>query len=192
MSGREQAPTSTAPGRSPGERLAIPGARAIDHIGFVVPDLDQAIGFFRDVLGAALLWQNGPFDGRQVDMGAMFHADPRASARLGMMRLGPNLNVELIEYEVAGEARPAPLSSNAGVGHFAFTVDDMDAAGTYLTSKGVRMLSGPRMNQTGPNPGQSSWFFLTPWEMAVELVQQPRDMPYEQDTTARLFRETSS
>ena len=191
MSGGGQARTSADATRGPGERIAIPGARAIDHVGFVVPDLDQAIGFFRDVLGAALLWQNGPFGGRQVDMGAMFHADPRASARLAMMRLGPNLNVELIDYEIAGEARPAPLSSDAGVGHFAFTVDDMDAAGAYLTSKGVRMLSGPRVNETGPNAGQSSWFFLTPWETAVELVQQPPEMPYERDTRARLFREAS-
>lgn len=88
-------PTSAPRKLGPGERIAIPGAQAIDHTGLVVPDLDQAIGFFRDVFGAALLRQAAPVAGRQVDMGAMFHADPRANSRLAMMRLGPNLSNRL-------------------------------------------------------------------------------------------------
>lgn len=172
-----------------GERIAIPGARAVDHTGFVVPDMDQAIAFFVWVLGAALLWRSGPVRAPQIDMGATFRADPRATARLAMMRLGPNLNVELIEYEVAGESHAAPLSSNVGVGHLGFSVDDIDAAGAYLNSKGVRMLEGPRLDQEGPNAGQSSWFFLTPWGLALELVQRPKELPYEKETEARLFQE---
>ncbi len=182
-----RSPTNAPREPGPGERISIPGAQAIDHIGFVVPDLDLAVGFFREVFGAALLWQSAPVAGHKVDMVAMFHAEPHATSRLAMMRLGPNLNVELIEYDVAGERRAAPLSSAVGVGHLAIAVDDIKAAGAYLSSKGVRMLEGPRLNHDGPNAGQSSWFFLTPWDMAVELVQRPKTLPYEKDTNARLF-----
>ena len=181
--------TGTPSEPRPGERIAIPGARAVDHAGFVVPDLDQAVGFFRDVLGAALLWQIGPIDKGKVDLSAMFHADRQATVRLAMMRLGPNLNVELLEFALSNERRVAPLSSDVGVGHLAFAVDDIEAAGAYLSSKDVHLLEGPQLNHEGPAAGQSSWFFLTPWDMAVELIQSPATLPYEKDTAARLFRE---
>lgn len=177
------------PASNTGERIAIPGARSIDHAGFVMPNLEQAMTFFHDVLGAALLWRGAPVAGRQVDLDAMFHADPHATSRLAMMRLGPNLNIELVQYDVPGRSRTAPLSSDVGVGHLAFAVEDIDVAGGYLRAKGVRMLEGPRLNHDGPNAGQSSWFFLTPWDMALELVQRPPTMPYENSTAARLFRE---
>ncbi len=175
----------------PGERIGIPGARSIDHVGFVVPDMDQAIGFFVWVLGAALLWRSGPFGAPQIDMGATFHADPRATARLAMMRLGPNLNIELIEYGVASERRVSPPSSDVGVGHLGIAVDDIAAAGAFLRSKGVRLLEGPQVTPEGPNAGESSWFFLTPWDLALELVQRPKALPYEKTTEARLFQEAS-
>lgn len=175
----------------PGERIGIPGAQAIDHVGFVVPDIDQAIGFFAEVLGAALLWRSGPFGAPQIDLGATFHADPRATARLAMMRLGPNLNVELIEYGVASGRRVSPLSSDVGVGHLGFAVDDIAAAGSYLRSKGIRLLEGPQVTPDGPNAGGSSWFFLTPWDLALELVQRPKTLPYEKNVEARLFQEAS-
>ena len=117
------------------------------------------------------------------------NADPRAAERLSMLRLGPNLNVELLEYRIPGVKHEMPLSSNLNVGHFAFDVDDINAAGTYLKSKNVQMLEGPRHNTDGPNAGQDSWFFITPWGMTVELVQRPPHMPYEKDTPARLFKE---
>ncbi|MBV8886414.1 MAG: VOC family protein [Chroococcidiopsidaceae cyanobacterium CP_BM_RX_35] len=34
----------------------IPTARNVDHVGLTVPDLNQALTFFVDVLGADVLW----------------------------------------------------------------------------------------------------------------------------------------
>lgn len=174
----------------PGERIAIPGARAIDHAGFTVPDLEQAVAFFTDVLGAAVLWRvapiAGPGSGEVMRDG--LNADPRASVRIAMLRLGPNLNVELLEYRVPGETRAMPLNSDLNVGHLAFDVDDIGAAGAYLRDKGVRLLAGPRRNPDGANAGQDSLFFMTSWGMAVELVSRPAGMPYERETPARLFK----
>ncbi len=173
-----------------GERIAIPGARAIDHAGFTVPDLEQAVAFFTDVFGAAVLWRSAPFtaDGRGPKAPAGLNADPRALSRLAMLRLGPNLNVELMEYRIPGVSQKMPLASGLNVGHFAFDVDDINRAGDYLRSKKVQMLEGPRHNTEGPNTGQDSWFFLTQWGMTIELVQRPAQMPYEQETSARLFK----
>ncbi|GAB3641360.1 hypothetical protein GCM10027423_19960 [Spirosoma arcticum] len=172
-----------------GEHIAIPGARSIDHAGFAVRDLEQAITFFTDVLGAAVLWRSAPFsaDGLSPKAPAGLNADPRAATRLVMLRLGPNLNVELIEYR-PGAPPVMPLSSGLNVGHFAFDVDDINVAGAYLKAKNVLLLEGPRHNTEGPNTGQDSWFFLTPWGMAVELIHRLARMPYDCNTAARLFK----
>lgn len=174
----------------PGEQIAIPGARAIDHAGFTVPDLEQSITFFVDVLGAAVLWRAAPIanEGSADVMQNGLNADPRASVRLAMLRLGPNLNVELLDHSIPGRTQAMPLNSALNVGHLAFDVTDIRAAGAYLRTKNVRLLKGPRRNPDGPNAGQESWFFMSPWGMAIELVSRPATMPYERDTPARLFQ----
>ncbi|MBC7937200.1 MAG: hypothetical protein H7Y86_17790, partial [Rhizobacter sp.] len=95
-----------------GERIAVPGARAVDHAGFTVPDLEQAVTFFTDVFGAAVLWRSAPFtaDGLAPRAPAGLNADPSALSRLAMLRLGPNLNIELVEYRIPGVSQLMPLS----------------------------------------------------------------------------------
>ncbi|MBC8135000.1 MAG: DUF4440 domain-containing protein [Fibrella sp.] len=183
-----QAQTATPP--TTGERIAIPGARAVDHAGFTVPDLERAVAFFTGVLGAAVLWRSDPFtaDGRGPKAPAGLNADPRALVGLAMLRLGPNVHIELIEYRIPGVTPVIPLASGVNVGHLAFDVDDIQAAGAYLRSKNVEMLEGPRRNASGPNEGQDSWFFLTPWAVTMELIQRPDIMAYQRDTSARLFK----
>ena len=39
----------------------LPGLRGTDHIGFTVPDLQQAIDFFVDVIGCEPFYELGPF-----------------------------------------------------------------------------------------------------------------------------------
>jgi catechol 2,3-dioxygenase-like lactoylglutathione lyase family enzyme len=41
-------------------RHGIPTAITIDHYGYVVPDLDQAVAFFTEVLGFELLSLDDP------------------------------------------------------------------------------------------------------------------------------------
>jgi hypothetical protein len=38
--------------RTDGELARIPGVRYADHVGFTVPDLDEAVRFFVQALGA--------------------------------------------------------------------------------------------------------------------------------------------
>ena len=41
--------------------MALPGLRGTDHIGFTVPDLDEADRFFTGVLGCTRVYSLGPF-----------------------------------------------------------------------------------------------------------------------------------
>ena len=36
---------------TPGDGMALPGLRGLDHIGITVPNMEQATAFFVDVLG---------------------------------------------------------------------------------------------------------------------------------------------
>ena len=43
--------------------MAIPGLRALEHVGLTVPDLDDAVRFFIDVIGCEYVFGEGPFAG---------------------------------------------------------------------------------------------------------------------------------
>ncbi len=42
--------------------LRAHGLRAVDHVGLTVPDLDQAVRFLVDVVGATELFRHGPYE----------------------------------------------------------------------------------------------------------------------------------
>ena len=167
----------------------IPGARSVYHMGVSVPDIDQAIAFFVDVIGCDLLWRDGPIqddEGRfMVDRLAI---GARTVVNLAMVRCGPDFNVELLQYSGDPDAVTAePRNSDAGGRHLAFYVDDIDAAAEYLRAQaGVRVLAGPTLNKAGPTAGMRFLYFETPWGMFMELDQVPAHMPYEQTAAGRL------
>ena len=167
----------------------IPGARDMDHVGLTVPDLDQAMKFFVDVLGADLLWTDGPTSDPKGDaMAKKLGVDPRASMRLAMLRCGPNLNVELLEYHAPNQNTKMPANSDVDVPHLAFYVDDVDKAGVYLEAHGCLLLGGPNVTPEGnPRAGQVMRYAVTPWHLTIELMHRPDHMPYEKNTDARLY-----
>lgn len=166
----------------------LPGLRGTDHIGFTVPDLEEAVAFFVDVIGCEPFYELGPFrsDGDWMETHLGVH--PRAVARkLKFLRCGHGSNFELFEYEAPGQSRAQPRNSDVGGHHLAFYVDDFDAALAYLRSRGVRIQGEPTVRTTGPSAGQTWVYFLSPWGMQLELVSFPRGKGYEKDTAARLW-----
>ena len=60
----------------------LPGLRRLDHIGFTVPDLDEAPRFLVDVLGCEYLYSLGPFRDDDGDwMSEHLNVHPRAVMR---------------------------------------------------------------------------------------------------------------
>ena len=167
----------------------IPGARSVYHMGVNVPDLEQAIAFFADVIGCDLLWRDGPMrDDTGQSMVERLAVGARTVVTVAMVRCGPDFNVELLQCSGDPDAVTAePRNSDAGGRHLAFYVDDIDAAAAYLRAQaGVRVLAGPTLNDAGPTAGMRFLYFQTPWGMSMELDQVPAHMPYEQRATGRL------
>jgi pimeloyl-ACP methyl ester carboxylesterase/catechol 2,3-dioxygenase-like lactoylglutathione lyase family enzyme len=167
----------------------IPTARGVDHIGLTVPDLDAAVTFFGDVLGAKVLWHIGPVGGQGDYMADRYGVSANLRVRLAMLRCG-SMNVELLQYLTRDGTSPSveePANSDLSVGHLAFLVDDLAAATDYLETRGVRFFAGPNRDAAGPKTGETHRYFLTPWGSSLELLARPEHLPYEQQTTSRLF-----
>jgi catechol 2,3-dioxygenase-like lactoylglutathione lyase family enzyme len=157
----------------------LPGLSSVDHVALTVPDLDRAINFYHDVFGASELYRLGPFDSADLPLmpdgcdWSEAHVNvPGARLTLAMLQLGPNLLLELFQYEKPEDARKTPpRNCDLGGHHIAFRVRDLEAAKAFLREKSVRLMAGPIVISGGPNPGMKVQYFLDPWGNQLELVE---------------------
>jgi catechol 2,3-dioxygenase-like lactoylglutathione lyase family enzyme len=160
---------------------------AIDHAGFTVPDLDQAIDFFVDAFGAEVVLRTGPYDG----VGYVWPGETEAESgalRLALLRHGSH-NFELLEYKNCASCQltAPPRPAEVGSGHIAFYVDDIATAVAELRARpGIQILGEVITDEEGPMTGVDWVYVLSPWGMTIELIRWPLGMPYERTTTARL------
>lgn len=168
--------------------MALPGLAGTEHIGFTVPDLEQADRFFVDVIGCERVYSLGPFASDGEWMAEHLNVDPRTVMRqLRFYRCGFGPNFEVFQYEPAAPPSPQPLNSDIGGHHLAFYVDDIDVATEYLRQQeGVVVLGDPTAS-SGPSAGQQWVYFLSPWGMQLELVSYPDGKAYERKGGRRLW-----
>ena len=165
----------------------LPGLRGTEHIGFTVPDLDEAERFFVDVIGCELVYRLGPFVRDDNWMSEHMNLHPRTVMReLRFFRCKTGPNFEIFQYEPHDPPAPQPKNSDIGGHHLAFYVDDFDEALEYLTSKGVHILGEPTFSRNA-SEGQKWVYFLTPWGMQLELVSYPNGKAYEKDSPIKLW-----
>ncbi len=179
--------------KNPGEQAAepggIPGLRGTDHIGFTVPDIEQATRFFVEVIGCELIYSLGPIEDPEGDwMQTHLDVHPRAGVReLRLLRCRHGSNFEIFEYSAPDQVTRQPRNSDVGGHHLAFYVDDFDAALDYLKSRGLRILGEPTVRHDGPSAGQTWIYFLSPWGMQLELLSFPDGKGYESNARRLLW-----
>lgn len=174
--------------------MPLPGIRGMEHIGFTVPDLDEACDFFVNVLGATELFVAAR-DFRDDDsewMNEHLRVHPRAVIKeFRYLRLGNGSNLEIFQYESPDQNTTPPKNSDIGGHHLAFYVDDMAAAIAYLRENGVEVLGEPTSYTEGPNLGLTWCYFMAPWGMQLEIVSSPNGTTYDNEAAAtgkpRLF-----
>ncbi len=170
---------------------AVPGIRGVEHVAFTVPDVDEAVTFFVDVLGCEHIYDMGPFadpDGSWMADNLDVH--PRASIpTFALLRCANGANFEVFQYESPDQITRWPKMSDHGGLHIAFYVDDMDAALARLQEHGVRVLGGKK-GGIGPEAGDGSTFahFLTPWGQLLEFVSYPDGRAYHSTADRHLWR----
>jgi len=171
------------------QEAGVPGVRGIDHIGFTVPDIEQGIMFFRDVLGCEEAMRFGPFsDDEGTFMQDLVDVHPRAAIKqIAMMRCGQGSNIELFQYSAPDQNTKMPRNSDYGGFHIAFYVEDIQAAVDKAKALGLKTFMGPLELKEGPAAGESINYVLTPWGAYIELISYPNGMAYEKDAKTRLW-----
>ncbi len=166
----------------------MPGLQGTDHVGFTVPDIEQATDFFVNVIGCEQHYDLGPFQTEDDRMQTHLNVHPRTIMRkIRFFRCKNGSNYEVFEYEAADQVLEPPRNSDIGGHHLALYVDDVYAAVAHLKSCGIRVLGNPTVRETGPSAGQTWVYFLSPWGMQFELVSFPNGKGYEKETTSRLW-----
>ncbi|MEM0949650.1 MAG: VOC family protein [Pseudomonadota bacterium] len=167
----------------------LPGMTGIDHIGFTVPDLGEAVAFFGDVLGCAEFYPLGPFSGGDSTwMTDHLNVDAKATIpEMRLMRCGNGANLEIFQYTAPEQNTTPPRNSDIGGHHIAFYTTDMDGAVAYLQGKGITVLGAPTTMGDGPSAGETWVYFLAPWGMQLEIVSYPDGKAYEADFDGRLW-----
>lgn len=135
-----------------------PYVTAIDHVGIAVPDLDEAIAFYRDVLGLELTHVETNED--QGVREAMLSAPGDQGAAVQLLApLGPDTTIgKFLD-------RKGP-----GVQQVAVRVTDIEAASEALRAKGLRVL----YEQARPGTAHSRTNFVHPKDtggVLIELVE---------------------
>jgi catechol 2,3-dioxygenase-like lactoylglutathione lyase family enzyme len=168
--------------------MTLPGLRGTEHVGFTVPDLNQADDFFVNLIGCTRVYSLGPFaheDGPWMSEHLNVH--PRAIMRkLNFYRCAFGPNFEVFEWEAPDRNSKQPLNSDVGGHHLAFYVDDLDAAVAYLRAEGITVLGEPTFSSNA-SAGQRWVYFLSPWGMQFELVSFPDGKAYMAGSTHKLW-----
>jgi glyoxylase I family protein len=165
--------------------MGLPGLRRLDHIGFTVPDLDEATRFLTEVLGCEYLYSLGPFRSDDDDwMTDHLAVHPRAVVTENrFFRCGDQAVFEVFHYTSPDQRRELPRNSDLGGHHVALYVDDLDAAIEHLRAAGVEVLAGPTASR-GPAAGNRWIYFKAPWGMQFELVSYPGGKAFDRERAA--------
>lgn len=150
---------------------------SVDHVSWTVPDLEAALAFYTNVIGATELYRMGPMDAAEIPVGA----DGRdwmethvgvAGARLTlvMLKLTDNMNFQLVQYDKPTDQRQKPpRNCDRGGHHLGLKVDDVDKAIAYLTAHGCTALETIHID-AGPLAGKKNVYVLDPFGHQLEIV----------------------
>jgi catechol 2,3-dioxygenase-like lactoylglutathione lyase family enzyme len=143
---------------------------AVDHTGFAVSSLDDAIRFWTGALGFRLE--------RQSEMGGDFlHQvtgvdDP--NVKTAIVRAPDGFVVELLQYSKGRQNGAVPNSAGAiGAAHLALTVKDIHAAITRVEAAGWKAKGSPLPIAGGPRKGTLVAYVSGPDNVTIELMQPP-------------------
>jgi methylmalonyl-CoA/ethylmalonyl-CoA epimerase len=135
----------------------MPLFRKIDHVGIAVPDLDEAIAFYRDTFGVVSVHEE---------------VNEAQGVREAMLAVGEgDTRIQLLAPLDETSTIAKFLDRNGpGIQQLAYTVDDIESTSDALRSRGLRLL----YDEPRPGTAGSRVNFIHPKDaggVLVELVE---------------------
>lgn len=122
--------------------------RGIHHVAVSTPNLDRLVTFYRDVMGAEVVYEGGWSKGSDIIDEIVGMKD--SACRQAMLKLG-NAHLEFFQYEspTPKPGDPERPACDHGYTHFCIDVTDIDAEYERLTAAGVKFNCPPKF-EGGP------------------------------------------
>lgn len=134
---------------------------AVDHVGFVVTSIEDAVRFFTEALGFTDIARRGGFADADGDrMTRLFGVDPGAVVRFAFLELN-GAKVELLEWDAAERDR-TPRNSDLGGRHLALAVAEINDL--VQTLRGLPGVTVRERNERGFH------YIGTPFGLEIQLV----------------------
>jgi catechol 2,3-dioxygenase-like lactoylglutathione lyase family enzyme len=135
---------------------------AVNHVGYVVRNLEAGSRFLVDVLGFDIVeGRSGTLSADGDLLTRRFGVDANAEGRYAFFRLADTF-VELLEWTAPDRDESSPLNSDMGGRHLALSVSDMAAATDRL-----RGLDGVTVRE----PNDAGYIYCaTPFGLEIQLI----------------------
>lgn len=125
------------------------GLRDTGYVTLAVPDMPQAMAFFRDILDCE------PIDAQ---------SSPPSPSQHRLLICESDTVVELFDsHDAHVPASAAPVQ---------FFANDVRHADQWLRREGVKVIGAPVTPTTGPHAGMTLVNFVTPWGQPLQLIGQ--------------------
>lgn len=139
--------------------------KSLHHTALSVRDLEESIGFYRNMLGMTLEWRIDHRKSEALEKVIGLRNVDVSYAMLG----GWGGRIELFQYH-SPEGKPYPPDkpvSDKGITHIAFQVEDIDGLHEKLVGHGVRFNSPPQVIREGVK----ACYLYDPDGIILELIQ---------------------
>lgn len=141
---------------------------SLHHTGLTVSDLDRALHFWSDALGASVLF-------RQEREGGYFAAvvgEPGARVRMAHLELQPGGHrIELFQFDAPPGGRHRLRPADVGFAHVCVSTADLEPVLARLEAAGGARVSDPVAIDGGVNAGGRAVYVRDPDGHVVELLQ---------------------
>jgi len=141
---------------------------AVDHTGFAVSSLDEALHFWTAALGFTLE--------RRSEMGGDFlyrvtGVDDQ-TVKTAILKAPGGFVIELLQYSKGSQNGAVPNSAGAiGAAHLALTVSDIRAAIARVEAAGWKSKGSPQSISGGPRKGTLVAYVSGPDHITIEFMQ---------------------
>jgi catechol 2,3-dioxygenase-like lactoylglutathione lyase family enzyme len=152
----------------------------VAHTAVCVPDIDEAVTWYTEVLGLRLLSPPYRMEGDAIERDMRELVPSPVVVTAAIVGLEPHDRVlELVEYpNVSTAAAPAKENTSItdpGITHVGLVCDDLDTTRAELESHGVEFLTSGIADVAGL---RTAWF-RDPWGVVFILMQKGHaDRPY--------------